>query len=441
MDGAIGSTGFHVLRTNSIAPSWLFYLVQTDVFIDAMSRLVQGALYPAVRPKDVRSHTISIAPLGEQHRIVAEIEKHFTRLDASVAALERARGNLKRYRAAVLKAACGGRLVPTEAELVRAEGREYEPADVLLERILKERRAEWEADQLAKMRAAGKEPKDDRWKIKYKDLATPDTTILPELPEGWAWASAAQLSSGVDHSLTIGPFGSDLKVSDYREQGVPLVFVRNIRAKVFGGADTSKVSEDKARELRAHWVSPGDILVTKMGDPPGDACLYPDGQPVAVITADCIKLRPNAELTDSQFLVHAINSHVVRPQILAITKGVAQLKVSLARFKTIVIPLPPLAEQHRIVAEVERRLSLVEEMELVVEHSVKRAERLRQAVLKRAFEGNLVPQDPNDEPASVLLERIRAERAAQAHPHNDRPAPRRSRRAGSPPARRTGAAA
>ena len=82
--------------------------------------------------------------------------------------------------------------------------------------------------------------------------------------------------------------------------------------------------------------------------------------------------------------------------------------------KAMPIPLPPLAEQRRIVAEVERRLSVVQQAEATVEASLARAERLRQSILKQAFSGRLVPQDPDDEPASVLLERIRAEREAEA---------------------------
>jgi type I restriction enzyme S subunit len=134
-------------------------------------------------------------------------------------------------------------------------------------------------------------------------------------------------------------------------------------------------------------------------------------------------------------------------QTRQIGSGNNQPALNKSRVQNIVFPLPPLAEQHRIVSEVERRLSLADELATIVEHSLKRADRLRQAILARAFEGRLVPQDPNDEPASVLLERIRAERAAQAHPRNDRRARRAPRKQrtrktpDSPPARQTGAAA
>ena len=139
-----------------------------------------GTTFEAIRGDDLRSHVLPLAPLAEQCRIVAEIEKHFTRLDASVAALRRAQANLKRYRASVLKAACEGKLVPTEAEIARAEGRGYEPAAALLERILVERRAQWEA-------------KEKRGR-KYKEPFAPNASDLPELPDGWVWATIAQLA-------------------------------------------------------------------------------------------------------------------------------------------------------------------------------------------------------------------------------------------------------
>ena len=122
-------------------------------------------------------------------RIVDAIDSYLTRLDDAVASLERVQAKLKAYRASVLKAAVEGRLVPTEASLARAEKRDYEPAEVLLARILKERRRRWEEAELAKLKAAGKTPKDDKWKAKYEEPVAPDTSTLPELPEGWCWAS------------------------------------------------------------------------------------------------------------------------------------------------------------------------------------------------------------------------------------------------------------
>ena len=349
----------------------------------------------------VRETSIPIAPLNEQQRIVAKIEELFSDLDAGVAALKRAKANLKRYRASVLKAAVEGKLT----EQWRAKHPAKEPASALLARILKERRLKWEVDQLAKFAAAKKEPPKN-WRDKYKEPAQPDTNGLPELPEGWCWASVEQLVSEDRHSLAIGPFGSNLKVPDYRESGVPLIFVRNIRSGMFGGDGTKFVTAAKAIELNAHSTEAGDILITKMGEPPGDACLYPQGSPKAIITADCIKVRLHPLLPDARLVVFAINSDTVRKQVVDITKGVAQQKVNLERFSTIAIPLSPRNEQHEIISEVATKLSQIDAAEMQIQHGLLRAARLRQSILKRAFEGKLVPQDPKDEPATALLKKL-----------------------------------
>src|SRR5207253_1976546 len=135
--------------------------------------LIHGVGRPRLGLRWLKTLQFPLAPLPEQHRIVEGIESYFSRLDDAVATLERVQRNLKRYRASVLKAAVEGRLVPTEAELARAEGRDYEPASVLLERILAERRRRWqEADGRGK----------------YHEPVAPNTAELPELPEGWCWA-------------------------------------------------------------------------------------------------------------------------------------------------------------------------------------------------------------------------------------------------------------
>lgn len=398
--------------------SFLLLHFTKDAVTGLFAQASRGVGIHHLGAKSLSDWQVTVPPLAEQQRIVEAIESYFTRLDDAVATLQRVERNLKRYRASVLKSAVEGRLVPTEAELAKQEGRDYEPADVLLSRILKERRHRWEQAELAKMQAKGKPPTNDKWKAKYQEPAAPDTTNLPDIPEGWCWAGPDQITSGVDYALSIGPFGSNLKVPDYRDEGVPLVFVRNIRSESFGLDGDKFVTEEKANELRAHWVEPGDILVTKMGDPPGDACIYPKNRPVGIVTADCIRFQPYPSL-DSRLLLSAIRSPLVQQQILNVTKGVAQLKVSLARFKTVAIPLAPLAEQKRIADEVERLRAVAEAAEAEVSRMLVRSVRLRQAILKWAFEGKLADQDPNDEPASVLLERIKAEREAAAPTKKD----------------------
>jgi len=218
---------------------------------------------------------------------------------------------------------------------------------------------------------------------------------MPNLPVGWCWAGTEQLTAGIDNAMTIGPFGSNLMVKDYREAGVPLIFVREIRSENFQRSDTRHISKAKADELATHKVRGGDLVITKMGEPPGDTAIYPEGFPDAVATSDCIKLTPNRMGTSATFLKYVIRAQPVKNQIERITRGVAQKKVSLARFKTVAIPLPPYAEQQRIIAEIERRLTVVDEMQTTLDVEFQRTLRLRQSVLQRAFEGRLAKTEFN----------------------------------------------
>jgi type I restriction enzyme S subunit len=372
-----------------------------------------GTTVQSVEFEQLKRFRIPLAPISEQHRVVAEIEKQFTRLDTAVAALKRVQANLKRYRAAVLKAACEGRLVPTEAELAHKEGRSYENGEQLLARILKERRAKWEADQLSKMQASGKPPKNDDWKKKYKQPKPPIETKLPLLPDGWLWASVESLSTKVVDGVHKKP--------DYVESGVPFVTVRNLTAGPGINFEKLKyVTESDHKEFiqRANPES-GDILVTKDGTLGVTRAIRTSR--VFSIFVSVAMIKPIArEMTD--YFEIALMSPQVQDQM--VPKGSGLQHIHLEDLREDCIPVPPLEEQGRIVNEVQRNLSNMDFLEAELERHLIRAERLRQSILKRAFEGKLVPQDPNDEPASVLLERIRAMRAAKMDKPSGKPKPR-----------------
>ena len=396
-----------------VHPRFLYHLLRYAIAAMKKSADLHGSTMRHINRMPFLTFPIPLAPLNEQGRIVDEVDKQFTRLDASVAELKRAQANLNRYRAAVLEAACKGRLVPTEAQLARAEAREYEPADVLLDRILKERRAKWEADQLEKMRAAGKEPKDDKWRARYSEPLAPDTNRVPELSKGWVWATVDQVSLRVQ-------YGTSARTNEDGE-GVPVLRMGNI---VDGRLETGELKflPPEHHEFPDLLLSHGDLLFnrTNSAELVGKSAVY-KGQPAPCSFASyLIRVRPAGGFAPD-FLAYYLNSSHGRAWIRSVvSQQVGQANVNGSKLRALRIPLPPGAEQHRIVAEVERRLSVIEELETSLDHCVKRADRLRQSILKRAFEGKLVPQDPNDEPASVLLERIRAERAEQAHARNSR---------------------
>ena len=349
---------------------------------------------------------VPLPPLPEQRRIVAEIEKQFTRLDASVDGLKRAQDNLKRYRASVLKAACEGKLVPTEAELARAEGLDYEPADRLLERILAERRAQWEVQ--VKRRG------------KYKEPNAPDVSDLSVLPEGWVWATIGQLSSRIQ-------YGTSAKAST-DASGTPVIRMGNIQE---GDLDLSdlKYLPRQHPETQKTLLAPGDLLFnrTNSSELVGKSAVYKDSHPTASFASYLIRVIFLDGLSPDYACAY-INSQHGRAYISRVkSQQVGQANVNGTKLAAMPIPLPPWAEQRRIVAEVERHLSVIQKAEAAVDAALKRAERLRQSILKQAFSGQLVPQCPDDEPASVLLERIRAEREMAEAAANVQRKPRRRR--------------
>jgi type I restriction enzyme S subunit len=341
-----------------------------------------------------------VPPPNEQARIVATLDELFSKLDAATAALVRVRANLKRYRASVLKAAAGGRLT----EEWRAKHPGTEPASVLLDRTLQERRRKWEEEQLARFAEKGQKPPAG-WQAKYKSPAAPDTSDLPELPDGWAWASVEQFTTLVTKGTSPNWQGYE-----YTDDGVAFVRSQNVR---WGSLDLSELAFLSPMFNETHRnsiIEAGDVLLNLVGASVGRSAVATDEIAGANLNQAVAIIRLVSGGMLNRLLVAFILSPLVQSHITDTKADVARANFNLDDIRPMPVPLPPLAEQTEIVAEVERRLSMLDAMERQVDAGLTRCTRLRQAVLKRAFEGNLVPQDPNDEPASVLLEMIREER-------------------------------
>lgn len=377
LDGAIGSTGFHVLRSPWLRPEFLLRLVQSQRFVDEMSVLVQGALYPAVRPKDIAAFTFAFETPAQQTRIVAKLEELLSDLDAGVAELKAAQKKLGQYRQSLLKAAVEGALT---AEW-RANNTPSETGAQLLQRILTERRARWEAKQLAKFAEQGKTPPKD-WQKKYPEPVQPDTTDLPELPVGWVWASAEMLFSWGS--------GDFLPASAQIDGGYP----------VYGGNGIN------GRHNAAN-VDHSTIVIGRVGVHCGNVYLS----------------ESSAWVTDNAIYATSKHDRITWPYAELVmqaarlgtsSKGGAQPFISQKILNDTIVALPPVKEQGRICDEYSIALNANVAMEQSIELSLKQSTAQRQNILRAAFAGQLVPQNPNDEPASALLERIRTERTAQA---------------------------
>jgi len=388
-DGGFGAFCGLVRVTQEIDRKYAGFFFQSPNYRSAISRLSSGVNINNLRRDHIESMPIPLPPLSEQHSIVAKIEELFTKLDAGVEALNKIKAQLKRYRQAVLKHAFEGKL--TE-EWRQAHKHELEPASSLLERIKQKR-----------LKTA---------KGKYKDLSPLDITGLPELPKDWVWVTLKEIGANDKNAIVDGPFGSNLKVSDYIEDdtGVPVLTTKNLEYG-YNKKQLRYISHEKFEQLRRSEVRSGDILVAKIGSC-GKTGVYPDNMPSAMIPANLLKMTVNSWI-ERMYVYYFLNSPILKGELEEITTATAQPAFNVSKFRSLGFPLCPYAEQHRIAEEIERRFSIADEIEKTVDHSLQQAERLRQSILNKAFEGKLVPQDPNDEPAEKLLERIKGQKVKQ----------------------------
>ena len=340
---AFGSTEFHVLRSSkAVRPRWLaFFLSQSELRRHAQRSMTGSAGQLRVPLTWLSEQIIPIAPLVEQDRVIAKIDELFYELDAGVESLERIQNKLKRFRASVLEAAIGGRLVSNHAtpriaalgELIDSLGQGWSP------------KCEPE-----------REPLDDEWAI----IKT--TAVQPMLYQG--------------HECKALP------------------------AKM---------------NSRSHLeIMPGDILMTRKGrgGRAGVTCLVRSTRRHNMVCDTVYRFRCKNSVIQPEYLEIALNAPTVLAQIYYKKTGNVNSGVNLthSRLSEITIPVPPLQTQKEIVEVVAQRLSISDSIEVTILNNLKRAARLRQGILKRAFEGRLVPQDPNDEPAERLLARIRDQR-------------------------------
>ena len=399
--GAFGAFCFALRpRAAVIEPFYLSSYLQTSEYRNEVSQLAAGVNINNLKRGHLEQMLIPVFPLAEQRRIVEAIESYFTRLDDTVATLGRVQRNLNRYRAAVLKAAVEGRLVPTEAEFARAEGRDYEPASALLERLLAERRRRWHT-------AGGQG--------KYQEPVAPDTKDLAELPQGWCWATAdtlADLRGGITK-------GQKRRPADILRE-VPYLRVANVQRGRLDLSVMKKIlaTEAEIDELRLH---PGDVLFNEGGDRDklGRGWVWNGELPECIHQNHVFRARIFTRDLNPKLLSWYGNT-AGQQYFFDQGKQTTNLaSINLTKLRGLPVPIPPLAEQSRIVAETERLLSLVDEAELLANVSARRCARFRQSILKWAFEGKLADQDPSDEPASALLQRIRSQTSASRQSASD----------------------
>jgi len=356
----------HIFKVKPyINKKFLYYL--TKFFINEIKQKVHGSGMQHITKNKFEETFIPLPPLPEQHRIVAKIEELFTKLDAGVEALKKIKKQIKQYRQAVLKYAFEGKL--TEEWRIANAGK-LEPASVLLEKIKKERKKQ-----------QGK---------KYKELLPVDKSKLPGLPEAWIWTRVGEIYEIV--------LGQSPPSSTYNSEKIGLPFYQG-KAE-FGEMYPSPIKWcSKPKKI----AEKGDVLISVRA-PVGPTNICPEK---SCIGRGLVAIRPLGGMKSS-FILYLMRNF--EQKLAGKGTGTTFKAITGDRLKEFLIPLPPLLEQQKIVEEIERRFSVADNIEKIVDENLKQAERLRQSILKKAFEGKLVPQDPNDEPASVLLQKIKAEK-------------------------------
>ncbi|WP_407276371.1 restriction endonuclease subunit S [Halothiobacillus sp. DCM-1] len=401
---------------------------------------------PSVTVKHLSSKTIGeielpLPPRAEQTRIVAKLEELLSSLDAGVAELKAAQKKLGQYRQSLLKAAVEGALtaewraarqntphpnpspargeglnpnaapspLPPRGGGAGGEGDQTETGAQLLQRILTERRARWEAKQFAKFAEQGKTPPKD-WQKKYPEPVQPDTTDLPELPEGWVWASVDQLLADIETGKS---FKCEERPPRSNEVGVV-----KVSAVSWGdyNEQESKTCHDESMIRPELFVNAGDFLLSRANTIElVGACVIAKTVTKRVMLSDKILRFDLVREELKTWLLTLLRSELGRKYIEQLASGnqESMRNIGQERLRQIPIPLPCLNEIAKASELLSVNLMAAKEQEQAIDHALKQSAAQRQNILRAAFAGQLVPQDPNDEPASVLLERIRAERAAR----------------------------
>ncbi|WNZ60463.1 restriction endonuclease subunit S [Myxococcus sp. MxC21-1] len=356
---------------------------------------------PKINGETVRSLPLPLPPAHEQRRIVAKLEALLARSRRAKEALDAIPALLERFRQSVLAAAFRGDLTRDW----RAANPDVEHAFKLLERIRFERRRRWELAELDRMRAKGKAPRDDKWMERY-EAGVPATKTTGVLPAGWAWATVDELAEET-------VYGTSAKTND-DSSGVPVLRMGNIQDGKLELADLKFLPRDHS-EFPGLLLTPGDVLFNRTNSPElvGKTAVY-CGEPSSTSFASYL-LRVRVIHYSPLLLSHFINGPSGREWVASVvSQQVGQANVNGTKLRALVVPVPPMDEQRAIVSRIDKALARANRVMDVAREQARRLESFDQAVLTKAFRGELVPQDPTDEPASALLQRIRTEREQSA---------------------------
>jgi type I restriction enzyme S subunit len=367
-----------------VDPKYVMYALNSPSTQKRTEVLVHGVGRPRLNLNEVKSIPLPLPPLPEQHRIVNKIEELFSKLDAGVDELKKAKARLRKYRQELLNSAVTGELTRNWRE---AHDHELEPASGFIARTVAKNR--------------------EYWKGRYKEPEPLNTKGLPSLPAKWAWGTLGQLILSI-HA------GKNLQCQERPplEDEVGIVKISAVTWGKFNENESKTVqTSDAVRE--GYFIKSGDFLISRANTLElVGACVIVDDIRKTLMLSDKV-LRFNFVFPEIHWILYYLKSLYGRKEIESRATGnqLSMRNISQDSIRRIPLPIPPEKEQQEIKNQIERYFGAVEHLERELEAQLVRSRNLRQAILRNGFSGRLVPQDPNDEPAERLLERIRSSRS------------------------------
>lgn len=401
---------------NCFESKYIYHYTRFNKFFDLFRNQMNGII-GGVSQRKFNKIIIPLSPLVEQKAIVKKIEELFSSLDSGISDLKKAQNQLVIYRQAVLKKAFEGELTKEW----RAKQTNLPSADELLEQIKEERQKHYD-QQLADWKEAvktwekkgkeGKKPSKPQKIKEFKEISTEDFANLPELPANWDWEKFGNVCLKIMDGTHFSP--KNIENGDFK-----YITAKNIKEGRIDLRKISYVTKEDHREIYARCdVKKGDVLYIKDGATTGRAAINTFEEEFSLLSSVGV-FRTSQNLILPKFLEHYLNAQSTRNRMLSNIAGVAITRLTLVKLNNSIFIICSPKEQLQIVQEIESRLSVCDKVEKDIADSLKKAQALRQSILKKAFEGKLLSEeeiakckaDATYEPASALLERIKAEKS------------------------------
>lgn len=390
------------LCSPGIDPQFLYCYLNSPLFVRHIDAQATGTQLPHISATDIETAPLPLPPFGEQQRIATRLGAIQARSRRAREALDEVPALLEKLRQSILAAAFRGDLTKDW----RAKNPDVEPAEKLLRRIRTERRKKWEEAELIKLKAKGKAPTDDRWKDRYSEPAPIDSSQLPELPEGWCWTGLSEIAE-----IQLG----QRRAPEYAEEAAfPYVRAANI---TWRGLDLSDVKSMGFADPKPLFLQPGDVLLSEASGSArevGKPAMWRGEIKDCCFQATVLRVRPASSLVIGAWLYTAFLRDAVLGKFAAMAPGVGILHLTADRMRAWPMPLAPLDEQRELTQTIERSLERIYRLEDNVAELSSCLVRSNASILAKAFRGELVPQDPADEPADVMLARLRASAGSPA---------------------------